>query len=216
MKKSILVIAGCVVCVIAFQAFSVKHEPKWTNLKVLPQDIPKEDLDSIMHHFSRSLGVRCDFCHVRNEAEKKMDFAADDKPEKDIARHMMRMAIDINKKFFSGEAAKEMDDHMGMGDSANNEAGVEVEKVKMKKGKMKVKGDDKKMKVESDGDMKGMNMMPMDTYSKDIKYMLMEVNCYTCHRGDAHPNSKLPPPPPRPQAPPPGEQPAQPAPPANN
>ena len=30
-----------------------------------------------------------------------MDFASDDKPEKNIARKMMLMAIDINKNYFA-------------------------------------------------------------------------------------------------------------------
>jgi len=33
------------------------------NLKVLPKDITKEKLDSVMANWSISLGVRCNFCH---------------------------------------------------------------------------------------------------------------------------------------------------------
>ena len=37
---------------------------------------------------------------------KKWDMASDEKPEKNIARKMMLMAIDINKNYF-----KDMDEH---------------------------------------------------------------------------------------------------------
>ena len=43
--------------------------------------------------FSRSLGVRCSYCHVIGE------WAKDDKPEKDVAREMLRMTASINRDF---------------------------------------------------------------------------------------------------------------------
>jgi hypothetical protein len=55
-----------------------------------------------MKTFSKSLGVKCNHCHVaRTDDPKKLDFAADDKPEKQIARKMIRMTADINKKYIS-------------------------------------------------------------------------------------------------------------------
>lgn len=59
-----------------------------------------------MHLFSMSLNVRCNFCHVRNEAEKKWDFASDSVSDKLIARKMMLMTMSINKKYFTGEQEK--------------------------------------------------------------------------------------------------------------
>jgi hypothetical protein len=73
---------------------------KVTNLKVLPKNLTFRQVDHIMDDWAASLGVRCTFCHVRNEETKKMDFANDAKPEKKMARHMYTMAIKINKKFF--------------------------------------------------------------------------------------------------------------------
>ncbi|MGH2563775.1 MAG: c-type cytochrome, partial [Ginsengibacter sp.] len=102
MKKSFLIIFTCVIAILIFQAFTTSYEPHFKNLQILPKDISGHDLDSVMHHFTASLGVKCNFCHVRNEAEKKMDFASDDKPEKKVARKMMLMAIDINKNYFKG------------------------------------------------------------------------------------------------------------------
>ena len=71
------------------------------NLKVLPQDISKDSLDHVMHRFTAALGVRCNFCHVFNAG--KMDFASDDKPEKNIARYMFHMTGEINAKYFNME-----------------------------------------------------------------------------------------------------------------
>jgi hypothetical protein len=39
-----------------------------------------------------------------------------------------------------------------------------------------------------------MNKQKMDSaLMNDSKYMLLSVTCYTCHHGDAHPDSKMPP-----------------------
>src|SRR5450432_3194969 len=108
MKKSLLIITGCILSVILFQAFTITNEPHFKNLQILPKDISDHDLDSVMHHFSQSLGVRCNFCHVTNEDMKKWDFASDDKPEKNIARKMMLMAIDINKNYFKSMDSSNM------------------------------------------------------------------------------------------------------------
>lgn len=76
---------------------------KAKNLKVLPKNISHRDLDRIMDIWAASLGVHCNFCHVRNEQTNKMDFPNDAKPEKTIARHMFLMTSKINKKFFKAE-----------------------------------------------------------------------------------------------------------------
>jgi sulfatase maturation enzyme AslB (radical SAM superfamily) len=45
----------------------------------------------------------CNYCHAREKRSLHLDYAGDEKPEKEIARSMMRMTIDINKKYFGGE-----------------------------------------------------------------------------------------------------------------
>ena len=100
MKKSFLVTAAAICIIIIFQAFTTAHEPRWKNLHILPQDISEDNLDSIMHHFTAALNVKCTFCHVRNTETDKMDFPNDSKGEKLVARKMMIMAIDINKNYF--------------------------------------------------------------------------------------------------------------------
>jgi len=78
------------------------------NLKVLPQDIPAPQLLGTMKFFAQSLGVRCTFCHVGTEGQplSTFDFASDAKPNKDIARGMMRMVKELNTNLpiITGEA----------------------------------------------------------------------------------------------------------------
>lgn len=71
---------------------------KFTNLQILPKDITKKDLVSVMRGFAGGLGVRCNHCHVGEDAAtlKGFDFASDDKPAKKTARVMMGMVKDVN------------------------------------------------------------------------------------------------------------------------
>jgi hypothetical protein len=73
--------------------------PKPTNLQILPKDISHEDLMKVMHGFSGSLGVKCSFCHVIDRQAHHADFSSDAKPEKKIARTMMRMTHEINATY---------------------------------------------------------------------------------------------------------------------
>jgi hypothetical protein len=71
------------------------------NLKVLPKNISHDDLDKIMDEWKDALGVKCNFCHApQKDNPRKMDYASDEKPEKNIARDMYKMTNRINKKFF--------------------------------------------------------------------------------------------------------------------
>jgi hypothetical protein len=77
-------------------------KPPKRNLKVLPKDISHDDLEKTMDAFKDALGVKCGFCHApsADSTSHHLDFASDAKPEKNIARHMYKMAARINKKFF--------------------------------------------------------------------------------------------------------------------
>ena len=112
LNKQLLIIAGAI-SMIGFSAAASlpqqREEPKLVNLKVFPKNVPFRVLDHAMDEWSASLGVRCNFCHARNDQTGKMDFASDAKPEKEAARHMFLMTAKINKKFF--EAKK---DSLGM------------------------------------------------------------------------------------------------------
>lgn len=107
-NKKLIIIATICLATVTAQTFAKKddhdHDEKAKNLKVLPKDISMQDLHDVMRTYSKSLGVHCNFCHVSHEVEgqkPKMDFAADDKPEKEMARDMIRMVEGINKKYIS-------------------------------------------------------------------------------------------------------------------
>ena len=67
-------------------------------LQVLPKDIPHERLTEIMKGFSSALGVKCTHCHVKTG--DKMDFASEEKKEKQTARAMMLLVKRINEQDF--------------------------------------------------------------------------------------------------------------------
>ncbi|HXS10121.1 MAG TPA: c-type cytochrome [Candidatus Krumholzibacteria bacterium] len=89
----------CAALVLAATSASAQIPDKFTNLKVLPKDTPKPELVKIMRGFAGDLGVRCGHCHYAKNPEdfSSFNFASDQKPEKEVARNMMRMAMDINK-----------------------------------------------------------------------------------------------------------------------
>jgi Photosynthetic reaction centre cytochrome C subunit len=100
-KKMMVITTLIALVVVSIAASHPPADPKHKNLKVLPKDISHEDLDKIMDEFKVALGVKCNFCHAeQKDNPRKLDFASDDKPEKNIARDMMRMTARINKKFF--------------------------------------------------------------------------------------------------------------------
>jgi Photosynthetic reaction centre cytochrome C subunit len=85
---------------------------EFKNLKVLPQDISSKDLNKIMvDEFQDDLGISCNFCHAENKETHKPDYTSDAKPEKEIARAMMKMTIGINQQYFGIE-------HPMIGDSS--------------------------------------------------------------------------------------------------
>jgi len=129
MKKTIFIVIGCVLSVLIFQAFTTTRPPQFKNLKILPKDISKDDLDTVMHHFTSSLNVKCNFCHVKNNETNKMDFASDDKPEKLIARKMMLLSIDINTKYFK-DIEEEMDKEEEHKMSSDNKIQIDGDSVK--------------------------------------------------------------------------------------
>jgi hypothetical protein len=79
------------------------------NLQVLTT-VTESQLFPMMNAIADSLGVRCDYCHMRPSPDpgKTWFFAGgwawdrDDKPAKGVAREMMRMVLDINRRQFGG------------------------------------------------------------------------------------------------------------------
>lgn len=78
--------------------------PKPTNLKVLPKDLTGDQVMEIMHGWEAQLGSECITCHTADPVKKfpngkpLLNFADDSKKEKETARLMLKMTIDINEK----------------------------------------------------------------------------------------------------------------------
>ena len=108
MKKTVILF--CFAAFVSLSFIAIDSKPRFKNLKVLPRNTNKHQLDSVMDHFTVALGVKCTFCHVRlNDEQKNFDFASDDNNHKKIARDMMRMTNKLNKKYFDIKNSKAMD-----------------------------------------------------------------------------------------------------------
>ena len=69
----------------------IQAKPK--NLQVLDFESVR-DLKKYMKKIQKDLGVKCKFCHDINDKSIET-------PHKKIAREMMRMQMDLNKRFFA-------------------------------------------------------------------------------------------------------------------
>lgn len=88
---------------IAEPDYYLEINPKWQNLKVLPQDITKDELMDVMNEYNAALGVKCSHCHTFDKEANKMNFADDSKQEKHYTRHMIKMTQEINANYFNWE-----------------------------------------------------------------------------------------------------------------
>ena len=98
---ALLAILGCMTSQQPAPQAAAKSQYK--NLQVLPKDISREQLLATMRGFTRALGVRCNHCHVvtATEPKEELDFPSDAKPEKNVARTMVRMTRDINSNWMA-------------------------------------------------------------------------------------------------------------------
>src|SRR5262249_27152808 len=74
---------------------------KFTNLQVLSKDMTRDELVRVMRGWASALGARCDYCHSGGNPQtlEGVDFAADTKREKRIAREMFRMVRALNTDY---------------------------------------------------------------------------------------------------------------------
>lgn len=70
------------------------------NTKIIPHSTPVPQVIGTMRNFTSDLGVRCPFCHVGQEGTplSQFDFPADKKRTKLVARQMMAMVQEINRR----------------------------------------------------------------------------------------------------------------------
>jgi hypothetical protein len=107
MIRSVVLAFTALLVAIGAGANAAAQQPRWeppdpTNLKVLPADFPKPQLIQMMRGFTKSLGVRCEYCHVGEGNDlSKFDFASDARRQKQNARLMMQMVLDLNGKYLA-------------------------------------------------------------------------------------------------------------------
>lgn len=101
--KIILLLVG----LISLISSTMPLQDRFKNLKVLPKNITEEQLGRVMDNFNHSLGVSCEFCHIKKAGTDDIDFPSDDKPEKEIARKMFTMTAAINNKYFNFTQSKD-------------------------------------------------------------------------------------------------------------
>ena len=75
-------------------------EQVYKNIQVL-KGMPASRLHTVMKFISSSLGVRCDYCHVRAD-KGPWPMEKDDKKTKETAREMITMMKKINDDNFEG------------------------------------------------------------------------------------------------------------------
>jgi len=79
------------------------------NIQVL-KGLPDSQLFLLMNFVGDSLGVNCDYCHVKGAknpqtGEDTWVWENDDKPTKSVAREQMRMTLELNRTNFKGQQA---------------------------------------------------------------------------------------------------------------
>lgn len=106
--KKIGIVTTCFAALVMMSFAITKDDRLYKNLKVMPKNTTKKQMDSVMRHFTAALGVKCNFCHVFNQEQKAMDFASDANEHKGIARDMMKLTNKLNKKYFDVKDSKRL------------------------------------------------------------------------------------------------------------
>ena len=102
MNRPFLLVVAAFAPASALSAQAPGHWPpdSLINVKVIPRTTPVLEVVGTMRNITGALGVRCQFCHVGEEGMplKDFDFAKDEKRTKLVARQMMRMVEEINRR----------------------------------------------------------------------------------------------------------------------
>lgn len=103
-KKLNLLLGITIVGALMIQSFNVQQQQpkKLKNIKVFPATATYEEVDNAMDQFKVDLGVKCNYCHApEKDNPRRNDLPSDANPKKDIARDMMRMTDEMNKKYIA-------------------------------------------------------------------------------------------------------------------
>ncbi len=86
--------------VLAAQGSSRFPPDSLINTRIIPRGTPVTRVIGMMRDFAGDLGVRCQFCHVGEEGMplEQFDFASDARRTKLVAREMMAMMAEINRR----------------------------------------------------------------------------------------------------------------------
>jgi hypothetical protein len=101
MRRIVAVMCGLAMPVMCTAQAGAKFPPDTlTNVKVIPHSTPVINLIGTMRNFTSYLGVRCQYCHVGTEGQplNQFDFVTDEKRTKVVAREMMLMVQEINRR----------------------------------------------------------------------------------------------------------------------
>lgn len=102
MRASSITISFVALCLAASTATAQAKFPpdSLVNTKVIPHSTPPIQVIGAMRNFAIELGVRCQFCHVGEEGRPldQFNFVSDEKRTKLVARQMMLMVQEINRR----------------------------------------------------------------------------------------------------------------------
>jgi hypothetical protein len=101
MRRFVATVSVALIPSIAAAQAGAKFPPDTlTNVKVIPHSTPVINLIGTMRNFTSYLGVRCQYCHVGQEGQplNQFDFVTDEKRTKVVAREMMLMVQEINRR----------------------------------------------------------------------------------------------------------------------
>jgi tetratricopeptide (TPR) repeat protein len=96
-----------VLCLTIAAGAAAQIPTSFTNLQVLPKDIPRAELVAMMRGFTSALAVRCTHCHEGPDNLQGMDFATDRKEAKQVARTMLKMVRAMNADYMGALPARD-------------------------------------------------------------------------------------------------------------
>lgn len=103
---------ACLVAALALpRSASAQIPSRFENLRVLPKDIGRDSLLTIMFGFADGLGVQCGYCHSGGDPRTLVgvQFKADDKPSKVRARAMYSVMSQVNALLRADTAGRRLE-----------------------------------------------------------------------------------------------------------